>query len=45
MIAAELRLPSLIRICRPRQWVKNLLVAAAPLAAGILWQPQVALRV
>ena len=29
---------------RPRQWVKNVLVAAAPLAAGSLLQPQVALR-
>lgn len=26
---------------RPRQWVKNVLVAAAPLAAGRLWHPSV----
>jgi decaprenyl-phosphate phosphoribosyltransferase len=26
----------LLRLCRPRQWVKNLLVFAAPAAAGVL---------
>lgn len=25
-----------IRLCRPKQWVKNLLVAAAPFAAGVM---------
>ena len=30
------RLPAAVRAMRPRQWVKNLLVAAAPLAAGRL---------
>ena len=34
-------LPAPIRALRPRQWVKNLLVAAAPLAAGRLFQPPV----
>ncbi len=30
-----------LRAVRPRQWVKNLLVAAAPLAAGQLGRPEV----
>jgi decaprenyl-phosphate phosphoribosyltransferase len=29
----------LVRACRPRQWVKNALVAIAPAAAGALTQP------
>jgi decaprenyl-phosphate phosphoribosyltransferase len=33
---------ALIRACRPRQWVKNVLVVAAPGAAGILTHPEVA---
>lgn len=32
---------ALVRACRPRQWVKNLLVLAAPGAAGILTHPDV----
>ncbi len=32
---------ALVRACRPRQWVKNLLVLAAPGAAGILTKPDV----
>ena len=32
---------ALVRACRPRQWVKNLLVLAAPGAAGILTHPEV----
>ncbi|HXD55314.1 MAG TPA: decaprenyl-phosphate phosphoribosyltransferase [Solirubrobacteraceae bacterium] len=32
---------ALIAACRPRQWVKNLLVLAAPGAAGILTHPEV----
>jgi len=32
----------LLRACRPRQWSKNLLVLAAPAAAGVLWQAGVA---
>lgn len=33
----------LIRTARPKQWIKNVLVAAAPGAAGILGQPSVLL--
>ncbi len=41
------RLPAkaLLRACRPRQWVKNVLVLAAPAAAGILGRPDVAGKV
>src|SRR5215203_399739 len=35
------RLPAPLRAMRPRQWVKNVLVAAAPLAAGRLFESQV----
>jgi len=34
----------LVRACRPRQWTKNLLVLAAPLAAGAVDWPGVAER-
>lgn len=34
-------LPSLVRAARPRQWIKNLLVVAAPLAAGEIGDPGV----
>lgn len=33
---------ALVRAMRPRQWVKNLLVLAAPLAAGAITEPVVA---
>jgi decaprenyl-phosphate phosphoribosyltransferase len=36
LAARPSRLPPLLEAMRPRQWVKNLLVAAAPLAAGDL---------
>jgi decaprenyl-phosphate phosphoribosyltransferase len=32
----------LVRACRPRQWSKNVLVLAAPCAAGMIDRPQVA---
>jgi decaprenyl-phosphate phosphoribosyltransferase len=35
-------LRALVRACRPRQWVKNLLVVAAPGAAGALGRPEIA---
>ncbi|MFV0462365.1 MAG: decaprenyl-phosphate phosphoribosyltransferase [Nostocoides sp.] len=31
----------LIQLARPRQWVKNILVGAAPFAAGVLFDPPV----
>jgi decaprenyl-phosphate phosphoribosyltransferase len=34
------RLPALIALSRPRQWVKNVLVLAAPIAAGRIAEPQ-----
>lgn len=33
------RLAGLVRTARPKQWIKNLLVFAAPAAAGVLTQP------
>ena len=35
------RLPAAVRAMRPKQWVKNLLVGAAPLAAGRLFESSV----
>ncbi len=35
---AASRLPAALRAMRPRQWVKNVLVLAAPVAAGSLFQ-------
>ena len=37
------RLPAWLRAMRPKQWVKNVLVLAAPLAAGRLFEAGVAL--
>jgi decaprenyl-phosphate phosphoribosyltransferase len=36
---------ALLRACRPRQWSKNLLVLAAPCAAGVIDRADVALQV
>lgn len=38
------RLPAAVRAMRPRQWVKNVLVLTAPVAAGSLLQPAVLLN-
>jgi len=35
----------LLRAARPRQWSKNVLVLAAPCAAGVIARPQIAMRV
>jgi decaprenyl-phosphate phosphoribosyltransferase len=35
----------ILRACRPRQWAKNLLVLAAPCAAGVIDRPVVAAQV
>ncbi|MDQ2850580.1 MAG: decaprenyl-phosphate phosphoribosyltransferase [Actinomycetota bacterium] len=34
----------LLRLCRPKQWIKNLLLLMAPLAAGVIQHPGVLLR-
>jgi decaprenyl-phosphate phosphoribosyltransferase len=39
--APRFPLQALVRACRPRQWIKNLLVFAAPGAAGVLGQPHI----
>ena len=38
------RAPALLRLARPKQWSKNVLVVAAPGAAGVLTQAQPAFR-
>jgi decaprenyl-phosphate phosphoribosyltransferase len=43
--ASRPRLGVLVRACRPHQWVKNVLVVAAPGAAGVLTRPEVGERV
>jgi decaprenyl-phosphate phosphoribosyltransferase len=35
---------ALLSACRPRQWVKNLLVLAAPGAAGVITHPHIAIE-
>ena len=40
-VPASKRLTAPIRAMRPRQWTKNVLVATAPLAAGLLLDPRV----
>ncbi|HET8641525.1 MAG TPA: decaprenyl-phosphate phosphoribosyltransferase [Pseudonocardiaceae bacterium] len=39
------QLSGLVRAARPRQWIKNVLVLAAPVAAGVIGQPDVLLAV
>jgi decaprenyl-phosphate phosphoribosyltransferase len=39
------RVPAAVRAMRPKQWVKNVLVATAPLAAGRLLEPPVLIGV
>ncbi len=36
---------ALLTLCRPKQWVKNLLLLMAPLAAGVIQHPDVLLRI
>jgi len=36
---------ALLRACRPRQWAKNVLVLAAPAAAGMIFHPRIAAEV
>ncbi|MFZ4515788.1 MAG: decaprenyl-phosphate phosphoribosyltransferase, partial [Acidimicrobiia bacterium] len=43
-ITSVQRLAALGRTMRPKQWVKNFLVFAAPAAAGVLLEPAVLLR-
>lgn len=38
-------IPALVKALRPQQWAKNLLVVAAPFAAGRLFEPSVAANV
>jgi decaprenyl-phosphate phosphoribosyltransferase len=41
ILLRQSRLPAAVRAMRPRQWIKNVLVVTAPLAAGKLLQPSV----
>ena len=42
--APERRSPALLRLARPKQWTKNVLVIAAPGAAGVLTQGEALFR-
>ena len=42
--AARWRSAPVVRLMRPRQWIKNLLVFASPAAAGVLDDPEYATR-
>jgi decaprenyl-phosphate phosphoribosyltransferase len=43
-VVVEHRSPALLRLARPKQWAKNVLVIAAPGAAGLLTHAQPAFR-
>jgi decaprenyl-phosphate phosphoribosyltransferase len=43
VLTAPSKAPALIAALRPKQWLKNLLVFAAPLAAGSIFQPDILL--
>ena len=43
-VEPEHRSPALLRLARPKQWAKNVLVVAAPGAAGVLFEPLAAFR-
>jgi decaprenyl-phosphate phosphoribosyltransferase len=43
--SAPATLAALVRACRPRQWAKNVMVLAAPVAAGLAFQPRVVAEV
>jgi decaprenyl-phosphate phosphoribosyltransferase len=43
VLTAPRKAPALLVALRPKQWLKNLLVFAAPLAAGSIFQPDVLL--
>jgi decaprenyl-phosphate phosphoribosyltransferase len=40
-----IRLRVLVRACRPRQWTKNVLVLAAPIAGGVAFHPRAAVQI
>jgi decaprenyl-phosphate phosphoribosyltransferase len=40
-VGAPKPLTAVVRSLRPRQWIKNLIVVAAPVAAGVLFEPEV----
>ena len=44
LVEPEHRAPALLRLARPKQWAKNVLVVAAPGAAGVLTHGQPAFR-